>query len=116
MKRKKNKSTYQQEVEAFVGKAKELEDTGYVVLSDPYTSFAGESLHTQISEFYGGGKNGLDGIGPVATKGSEMFCPNTTPLTMAEGRGVIPWGDNNRLPLYIYQSAKALPYTASGLR
>lgn len=116
MKKKKNKSTYRQEVETFVGKAKELEDTGYVVLSDPYTSFAGESLHTQISETYGGGKNGLDGIGPVAAKGSEMFRPNLAPLTMAEGRGAIPWGADNRLPLYIYQSAKALPYTASGLR
>lgn len=105
---KKSKTTYQQEVQAFVEKTKQLTEDGYELAFEP---FAEIFLGDQISSFSHRRDGGLGKFG-----GNSMFDESETVINMPMGRGAVPWGDDNLTPIKVFRSAKGLPYSSAGLR
>lgn len=107
-----------------------LRQRGYEYLGSPADdmdiSFA-EVQNIQINQQFGGcgGDNPMGG--PIADRGAETLF-SSIELKQSVGqdangneigtpnKGYIKYGTLDRLPLDIYRAAKALPYTAEGLR
>lgn len=105
---------YQNEVKAFVEKHKELIDKGYELVYEPVVElFDGGSYFNIESAFK---DKGPDVGGDILKSGSEIFEQPFDAMKMEEGLGAMKWGVKNDVPLKIYKSSKALPYSSAGLR